>query len=217
MKTETRKLLKFITSSHCVLFFFLKQPPREIKTKFTFFFADFLDSCLERLLHLNTNLSNVLELHHSRHLNVACFQKNCTAVGVWHQTETWQGNYKVYLTLLLARLADILTACLVVRLSAFSSSHRCTYCSLLHAQTAAVSSLTAVVPCFRLAVTTPVPGLLFGRKASIGQTLFGQIKKTMSSCLHRSTRCPSDGLRSIAALLSPASLFLSLPHPSPFI
>lgn len=82
MKTETRKLLKFITSCHCVLVFFLKQPPREIKTKFTFSFADFLDSCLERVLRLNTNLTTVLELHHSRHLNVARSQKNCTTVSV---------------------------------------------------------------------------------------------------------------------------------------
>lgn len=62
---------------------------------------------------------------------------------------------------------DCLSCCLTL---GFSSSHSCTHCSLLqthsasHTHTAVVSSVNAVVPCCRLAVTTPMLGLLFGRK-----------------------------------------------------
>ncbi len=158
---------------------------------------------------------------------------NCITANVWHQLEIWNENYKVYLTLLSARLADISTACLILSLSpscSSPSSHRCMhYCSLSHAHTytlththtqaAVVSSLSAVVPCCRLAVTTPVLGLLFGRKACIGQILFRQIKKSMSSCLHQSTHCLSDSPTThTTALLYPClSRPRSFPHPSLFI
>lgn len=116
---------------------------------------------------------------------------------------------------------DCLSCCLTL---GFSSSHSCTYCSLLqthsaslthsHIHTAVASSVNSVVPCCRLAVTTLMLGLLFGRKTTIGQILFGQIKKSMSSCLHSSTHWPSDDLTNAASPPHPAYSLLSLPFTS---
>lgn len=66
--------------------------------------------------------------------------------------------------------------------------------------------------CCCLAVANPVLGLLFGRKTCIGQILFRQIKNPMSSCLHQSMHCLSDGpTRYTPALLYTCPCF-SLSH-----
>lgn len=86
----------------------------------------------------------------------------------------------------------------------------------IRTQTAVVSSLSAVVSCCRLAVTTPGLGLLFGRKACTGQILFRQIKKSMSSCLHQSTRSLCDGSTRYTTATESLPRPLSVPHPSIF-
>lgn len=115
------------------------------------------------------------------------------------------------------RHCDCLSYCLTLSLS-LHFLHRCMHillsftCTHIHTQTAVVSSLSAVVPCCRLAVTTPGLGLLFGRKACTGQILFKQIKKSMSSCLHQSTHSLSDGSTRYTTALLYLCLFPTLSH-----
>lgn len=118
------------------------------------------------------------------------------------------------------RIGDTLMICLIVAVSLSLLLHMHMFKRSLspslssHSHTAPVSSLRAAVPCCRLAVTTPVQGLLFRRKACVGQILFRQIKKSMSSCLHQSTHCLSDGPTRYTTAPPYLSLALSLSYSS---
>lgn len=161
---------------------------------FFIYLTDFLDTWL----HLNVNLiTQSYIIVESPERSPAT--TNSITANVWLEMDIWKVNYKVDLTFFkfkTSRYFDCMSNCLtfslfcLTRMRAHTPSHpqTCTY-----RQTAVVSSASVEVSCCRLAVTTPVLGLLFRRKACIGQILFRQIKKSMSSCLHQSTHCLSDG------------------------
>lgn len=181
------------TSFHCVLFLshdLKKHWPGELALIVIFFLLINLKCCQKCALGFDgnpTTVSFVCELHHSYHLNGA--RSNCITARVFGIRRKSERKTTKFIWHICRR--DLQTFWLPVLLfSSFpflpphTAAHIALFCTNTQSHTAVVSSLSAVVPCCRLAVTTPVLGLLFGRKASIGQILFGQIKKSMSSCLH---------------------------------
>lgn len=156
----------------------------------------------------------VSDLRHSCYLNAGRSQQTRIATNVWHQMQMLKRSLQS-----LSDTCHTKTLCYYLTLSLSSSFlHRCMHillsftCSHIHTQTAVVSLRSAVVPCCRLAVTTPGLGLLCRKKACIWQILFRQIKKSMSSCLHQSTHSRCDGSTRYTTALLYLCLFLSLSH-----